>query len=129
MARGLADLTKGAPESALWKELQENYSQLDGHRIYQLSNDITQLKQINCTVEIYYHKLKGLWDELDALESPYTCTYQCTCENGRTNGERDQRKCLIQFLMGLDECYSNIRGQILLLQPLPSVGKAYGMIR
>ncbi|XP_071704636.1 uncharacterized protein [Rutidosis leptorrhynchoides] len=27
--------------SALWKELQEHYSQLDGHRIYQLTNEIT----------------------------------------------------------------------------------------
>ncbi|GKB54380.1 cysteine-rich receptor-like protein kinase 8 [Tanacetum coccineum] len=31
------------------------------------------------------------------------------------NGERDYRKRLIQFLMGLDESYSNIRGQILLI--------------
>ncbi|GKA49463.1 hypothetical protein Tco_0742536, partial [Tanacetum coccineum] len=23
----------------LWKELQEHYSQLDGHRVYQLTND------------------------------------------------------------------------------------------
>ncbi|XP_071708063.1 uncharacterized protein [Rutidosis leptorrhynchoides] len=75
--------------TALWKELQENYSQLDGHRIYQLTNDIAQLKQTDCTVEIYYQKLKGIWDELDALESPYACTCQCNCENGRTNGERD----------------------------------------
>ncbi|XP_071694259.1 uncharacterized protein [Rutidosis leptorrhynchoides] len=115
--------------AALWKELQENYSQLDGHRIYQLSNEITQLKQTDCTVEVYYQKLKGFWDELDALESPYVCTCQCTCENGRTNGERDQRKRLMQFLMGLDECYANIRGQLLLMQPLPTVAKAYGMIR
>nr|GEW28589.1 hypothetical protein [Tanacetum cinerariifolium] len=46
-----------------------------------------------------------------------------------TNGDRDQRKRLIQFLMGLDECYSNLRGQILPMQPLPIVAKAYGMIR
>ena len=31
--------------SSLWFELKDNYSQLDGHRIYQLSNDIAQLKQ------------------------------------------------------------------------------------
>ncbi|XP_071714667.1 uncharacterized protein [Rutidosis leptorrhynchoides] len=115
--------------AALWKELQEHYSQLDGHRIYQLTNDIAHLKQIDCVVEIYYQKLKGFWDELDALESPYTCTCSCTCENGKTNGERDQRKRLMQFLMGLDECYSIIRGQILLMQPLPMVAKAYSMIR
>ena len=115
--------------SALWLELQEHYSQLDGHRIYQLSNDITQLKQVNTSVEVYYQRLKGLWDEIDALEAPYICTCNCVCENGRHSGDREQRKRLIQFLMGLDECYSNIRGQILLIQPLPSVAKAYSMIR
>ncbi|XP_071700335.1 uncharacterized protein [Rutidosis leptorrhynchoides] len=113
----------------LWKELQEHYSQLDGHRVYQLTNDITQLKQNQCTTEVYYHKLKGFWDEIYAIEAPYVCTCTCTCENGKTNVERDQRKRLMQFLMGLDECYSNIRGQILLMQPLPSVAKTYGMIR
>ncbi|XP_071719339.1 uncharacterized protein [Rutidosis leptorrhynchoides] len=69
------------------------------------------------------------WDEIDAIEAPYVCTCVCTCENGKLNIERDQRKRLMQFLMGLDECYSNIRGQILLMQPLPNVNKAYGMIR
>ncbi|GJT86700.1 cysteine-rich receptor-like protein kinase 8 [Tanacetum coccineum] len=113
----------------LWKELQEHYSQLDGHRVYQLTNDLVQLKQNNLAIEIYYHKLKGLWDEYDSLEAPYMCVYTCVCENGRINGERDQRKRLIQLLMGLDECYANIRGQILLMSPMPTVAKAYSMIR
>ena len=59
--------------SALWDELNEHYSQLDGRRIYQVTNDISNHKQGNTTIELYYHKLKGLWDELDALEAPYAC--------------------------------------------------------
>ncbi|GJX45393.1 cysteine-rich receptor-like protein kinase 8 [Tanacetum coccineum] len=114
---------------ALWFELNKHYSQLDGHRFYQISNDIVQLKQQNYDVEVYYQKLKGYWDKHDALEAPYMCICPCNCENGRTNGDRDQRKRLIQFLIGLGECYSNLRGQILLMQPLPTVAKAYGMIR
>ncbi|GKA74355.1 cysteine-rich receptor-like protein kinase 8 [Tanacetum coccineum] len=94
-----------------------------------VSDQIVQLKQTNTPLELYYHKLKGYWDELDALEAPYACTCKCGCENGKTNGEREQRKRLIQFLMGLDDSYTNIRGQILLMQPLPLVSKAYGMLR
>ncbi|XP_071740217.1 uncharacterized protein [Rutidosis leptorrhynchoides] len=108
----------------LRSELQEHYSQLDGHRIYQLTNDIAQLKQKNSTIEVYYHKLKGYWDEVDALKAPHICVCVCNCENGRNNTERDQRKRLMQFLMGLDECYLNVRGQILLMNPLPTVAKA-----
>ncbi|GKB43624.1 hypothetical protein Tco_0888566 [Tanacetum coccineum] len=40
---------------------------LDGHRIYQLTHDLAQLKQSNTAIETYYHKLKGLWDEYDSL--------------------------------------------------------------
>nr|GEW21672.1 cysteine-rich RLK (receptor-like protein kinase) 8 [Tanacetum cinerariifolium] len=77
---------------ALWNELYEHYSQLDGHRIYQLANEIVDLKRSNCTIEVYYHKLKGLWDEMDAIEAPYVCTCKRVYEKGKENGEREQRK-------------------------------------
>nr|GEW36006.1 cysteine-rich RLK (receptor-like protein kinase) 8 [Tanacetum cinerariifolium] len=113
----------------LWLELHEHYAQIDDHRIYQLKNDIVQLKQENCTVKVYYHKLKRLWDEFDALEAPYLCLCLCNRANRRINGERDQRKRIIQFLMGLDESYLKIWRQILLMQPLPTAAKAYIMVR
>nr|GEW81343.1 reverse transcriptase, RNA-dependent DNA polymerase, Gag-polypeptide of LTR copia-type [Tanacetum cinerariifolium] len=78
--------------------------------------------------KVYYHKLTGPLDEIDAIEAPYACTCKCVCDNGKENGEREQRRRLIQFLMGLDECYTNIRGQILLMQHLPLVAKAYNML-
>nr|GEV85281.1 cysteine-rich RLK (receptor-like protein kinase) 8 [Tanacetum cinerariifolium] len=71
--------------SELWAKLYEHYAQLDGYKMYQLVNDIVDLKQQNCNIEVYYHKLKGLWDEHDALESPYLCHCVCNCENGKNN--------------------------------------------
>ncbi|KAL0285859.1 UNVERIFIED_CONTAM: Retrovirus-related Pol polyprotein from transposon RE2 [Sesamum calycinum] len=35
---------------------------------------------------------------------------------------------LIQFLTGLSDAYDHVRNQILLMDPLPSIGKAYSMI-
>ncbi|GKB56175.1 putative RNA-directed DNA polymerase, partial [Tanacetum coccineum] len=89
---------------SLWHQLHDHYSQLDGHRIYQLHNEIVHLKQMNCSVEVFYHKLKEQM-------------------------VKEIRGRLIQFLMGLDESYTNIRGQILLLQPLPIVVKTHSMLR
>lgn len=114
---------------ALWNELHEHYAQLDGHRVFQVTNELAQLKQSNTSIVGYYYRMKGLWDELDALEAPHLCTCKCSCANGKENGDREQRKRLVQFLMGLDECYTNIRGQILLMQPLPLVAKAFSMLR
>ena len=34
----------------------------------------------------------------------------------------------MQFLMGLNESYSSVRGQILLMNPLPTVRQAYSSI-
>nr|GFA72818.1 hypothetical protein [Tanacetum cinerariifolium] len=115
------------PEPTMESDLREVWKRKNDMLILCVLNIV--MKQENCSVEVYYHKLKRFWDEYDALEASYMCIYVCNYNNRRTNGERDQRKRLIQFLMGFDEGYSNIRGQILLMQPLPSVAIAYTMLR
>ncbi|GJX68498.1 cysteine-rich receptor-like protein kinase 8 [Tanacetum coccineum] len=102
--------------------------QIDRHRIYQLANEIVDLKQTSCTIEIYYHKLKGLWDELDAIEAHMLVLVSVYVLMVKRMVKGNTRR-LIQCLIGLDECYTNIRGQILLMQPLPTAAKAYTMLR
>jgi len=41
----------------------------------------------------------------------------------------EQRQKLIHFLMHLNDEYESVRSQILLLDPLPNVNKAYAMIQ
>ena len=66
------------------------------------------------TVATYYTRLKKLWDELEFYND-----IVCSCGV-------DHKRCrLMQFLIGLNESYSAIRGQILLMNPLPDVAKAY----
>ncbi|GKD67504.1 cysteine-rich receptor-like protein kinase 8 [Tanacetum coccineum] len=78
-----------SPLRALW---ERNNDMIISWILNTLTNEITQLKQTNCSVKMYYQKLKGLWDEVDALEAPYMCTCNCTCANGRLNGAREGRK-------------------------------------
>lgn len=63
----------------------------------------------------YYTKLKGLWDEWDALCSIPTWAFWAIKE-------------VLKFLMGLDDAYDVVRGQILLINPLLAVTKAYLLI-
>jgi hypothetical protein len=56
--------------------------------------------------------LKGLWDELASY-------------NDTVHGAQQDQQRLMQFLMGLNDSYSAIRGQILLINPLPTVRQAY----
>lgn len=43
--------------------------------------------------------------------------------------ERESRRKLLQFLLGLHDSFSNARGQILMMQPLPDVNHAYSLIK
>ncbi|GJS16060.1 putative ribonuclease H-like domain-containing protein [Tanacetum coccineum] len=47
---------------------------------------------------MYYQKLKGLWDEIDALEAPYMCTCNCNCSIGRLNSAREGRKSSLKLM-------------------------------
>jgi len=43
--------------------------------------------------------------------------------------EKNSRNQLIQFLMGLNSGYDAVRGQILAMDPLPTVNRAYYIIQ
>ncbi|KAL6320644.1 hypothetical protein AAG906_008644 [Vitis piasezkii] len=86
-------------------------------RIFHIERDIACLTQDQMTVAAYYTRLKKLWDELGSYNDTV-----CSC------GADHKRRRLMQFLMGLNESYNAIRGQILLMNPLPDVAKAYSSI-
>ncbi|KAK0598594.1 hypothetical protein LWI29_036139 [Acer saccharum] len=99
----------------VWEDLRERFSQSNAPRIFEIQRDIAYLRQEQLSVSAYYTKLKGLWDELSSYsDSVYAA-------------QHDQQK-LMQFLMGLNYSYSGVRGQILLMNPLPSVRQAYSSV-
>ncbi|GKU85528.1 hypothetical protein SLEP1_g194 [Rubroshorea leprosula] len=52
----------------------------------------------------------------------------CTCEVAMEISTLDEQNRLMQFLIGLNESYSNLRRQILLMNPLPNVSKALSLV-
>ncbi|KAK0577292.1 hypothetical protein LWI29_030858 [Acer saccharum] len=99
----------------VWEDLRERFSQSNAPCIFEIQRDIAYLRQEQLSVSIYYTKLKGLWDELASYNDAIL------------GAQQDQQK-LMQFLMGLNDSYSAIRGQILLMNPLPSVRQAYSSV-
>ncbi|KAI5332290.1 hypothetical protein L3X38_022419 [Prunus dulcis] len=108
----------------IWEDLKERFSQLNAPRIFEIQRTIASLSQEQMSVAVYYTKIKSLWDEL----SSYSDVPACSCGAMKKHVEQEERNSLMQFLMGLNESYSAIRGQILLMQPLPKVRKAYSLI-
>ncbi|XP_070020679.1 uncharacterized protein [Nicotiana sylvestris] len=66
-------------------------------------------------------KKKDLWDELDVLVP----LFSCDCEEARPSVEHLRSQRLLQFLMGLNESYSNIRSNVLAKRHVVTVNEAY----
>jgi hypothetical protein len=59
----------------IWLDLQERFSHVNVIQLFNIENEIHNCVQGNMFVGSYFIKLKGLWDERDAL-----CTFPtCTC--------------------------------------------------
>lgn len=92
--------------------------------LYKLHRVICSVTQGSLTVMMYYTALKKLWVEFCVLEPVLVYT----CGAGRQIAEHRTRHQFIQFLMGLNESFDSIRDQILLLELVRSMAKAYSMV-
>lgn len=77
----------------------------------------------------YFGRLKKLWDELNDFDQIPTCTCKgCTCGISATLNKKREEEKLHQFLMGLDDVqFKTVRSNILNLDPLPNLNRAYQM--
>jgi hypothetical protein len=101
----------------------------DSHKVifshhYQVQRSIVELQQNQDSIFAYYTKIKTLWDKLK-MSSP---AIYCTCGGMKQLSKNEEKMRIGQFLMGLNESYLAIRGQIMLMQPLPTVKKAYSLL-
>ncbi|GKE70726.1 ribonuclease H-like domain-containing protein, partial [Tanacetum coccineum] len=83
---------------------------------------INTVKRGGSSVADYYHRLKSLWRESDALTKlpKCTCEVKCSCHASKEK--------FMQFLMGLDDYYQPVRSSLLTRDPLPEVKDAYNVI-
>ncbi|XP_059295373.1 uncharacterized protein LOC132048692 [Lycium ferocissimum] len=92
----------------VWEELKERFDEINGSRTFSLHKDIATLTQGTMYVSMYFNRLKGLWNEFEALVPSPDCNY----EKSRDFVIYLQRLKLYQFLMGLNESYTQPRSQI-----------------
>ncbi|KAM3358309.1 hypothetical protein P3S68_021240 [Capsicum galapagoense] len=112
----------------LWKELEDQYDQANDVKLSQLQQEISELTQGNLDITGYYTKIRQLWEELNSLDTNSQCTCSCDCVGKTKMHKAEQDKKLIQFLMGLNEFYTVVRGSILMMNPLPTMEKAFSIL-
>ncbi|XP_074306275.1 uncharacterized protein LOC141641515 [Silene latifolia] len=123
------------PKSAkcLWSELNEMYGQSNAPLLYRLKKDLRNIDQSDKTVVEYYNKLKRHWDDIEDLEPIPDCTCgaltKCSCSFLKRLLEITSREKVLTFLMGLDDLYDNLKTNILSMDPLPKINKAYSLVQ
>jgi hypothetical protein len=108
----------------MWNDLKDRFSQRNGPRIYEIQKSISALSQDNLSVSSYFTALKGLWDELNN----YLPLPSCPCGSMKIVVDYREQEYVFQFLMGLNETFSHVRAQILLIDPLPSINKVFSLV-
>ncbi|XP_020972812.1 uncharacterized protein LOC107632493 [Arachis ipaensis] len=107
----------------LWNDLKRRYSQGDVFQVGTLKEEFYALKQGDLTVTSYFAMLKAIWEELENLRAIPSCV---ACVNGCLCGLQIVRdyaseEYVVKFLKGLNEQYSNVKSQIMLIKPLPEI--------
>ena len=84
--------------------------------------------QGDATVTIFFTDLQAYWDQLLNFR-PLTCCScgKCVCGVNDKITSFHCQDSLMQFLYGLNESYSQVRTQILMMEPSPSIDKAFSL--
>nr|KYP35485.1 hypothetical protein KK1_043484 [Cajanus cajan] len=86
--------------------------------------DLFHIKTYIDSVSQYFTKLKSVWEELEA----YKHSSGCTCGALRPLLDHCHTKYVMTFLIGLNESFSKIRGQLLLMEPIPPINKVFSLV-
>ncbi|XP_070022349.1 uncharacterized protein [Nicotiana sylvestris] len=104
------ELTNGLIYSSnaynVWVDLKECFDKRNLTRVYQLHREIYTMVQGTSSVSEYFSKLRNVWDEYLSLV-PFP-------GSDKTHADHIEQQKLMQFLMGLNETYSQSRNQILM---------------
>ncbi|XP_074347113.1 uncharacterized protein LOC141685937 [Apium graveolens] len=113
----------------IWLELEERFGHASSAQLYALQQEISDSSQDNLPIAEYYTKLKKTWDEIDNLSPLPVCECSnCTCTLSAKFLKMQQDQRLMFFLMKLNNNYSNVRSNILMMDTLPSLPQAYRML-
>ncbi|XP_062076057.1 uncharacterized protein LOC133780207 [Humulus lupulus] len=85
------------------------------------------LNQDMMSISMYYTRLKTIWEELTNYRPTCTCN-NCTCGGVKKLQEHYHMEYIMSFLMGLKDSYSQVRGNILLMDPLPELNRVFHLV-
>ncbi|KAK9726569.1 hypothetical protein RND81_05G223900 [Saponaria officinalis] len=115
----------------IWDDLEARFTKSNGAQKFRLNKATYETSQNKRAVAEYYTELKMLWDELEALnEYPVITSFPQELQAyEKAVAKQNEERRLFQFLNGLDQEYSILRSNMLMMNPLPTVEAACAYIQ
>ncbi|XP_075500176.1 uncharacterized protein LOC142538761 [Primulina tabacum] len=111
----------------IWQDLHERFQQSNDPRIFELRRALFKHTQDQNFVAVYFTKLKTLWDELSNFRPACTCG-KYSCGGVKSLESFHHQEHIIMFLLGLNDSFSQIRRQLLLMDPFPLINKIFALV-
>ncbi|KAK9669742.1 hypothetical protein RND81_13G151400 [Saponaria officinalis] len=109
----------------VWVELEDRFGKSNGAQLYAVHKKLNDFNQGNDRITTYFTKLKSIWDEIASMGMNPSCSCTCTCGSKQKQTKYIEDQKIVQFLMGLNDSYTAIRGTILMQNPLPKISTVY----
>ena len=113
----------------VWNALKNRFLQANGPRISQLQKQIYTMMQGDSTVTSFFTNLQASWDQLLNLRPFPSCSCgKCICGVNEKIVHLHHQDSIMQFLNELNDCYSQVKTQILMMELVPSMDKTFSLV-
>ncbi|WRX14310.1 Reverse transcriptase [Theobroma cacao] len=113
----------------IWNTLKQNFAQPDDTKVCNLQYTLGNVSQGTRSVDTYFIELKGIWEELRSFRPLLHCEcghYNASCF--KRYSDQYQKDMVFRFLNRLNEYFSAIKSQIILMDPSPTLDKVYNLV-
>lgn len=106
----------------LWQVIKERYDQPNDVAYYLARRNLSTCVQGEESVTNFFSRIQLALDEIDKNEEQECSCPPCTCKTKKGNRNR-----LVSFILGLNDSYSDLKGQITRMSPRPTLDVVYSM--
>ncbi|XP_010520621.1 PREDICTED: uncharacterized protein LOC104799678 [Tarenaya hassleriana] len=111
------------------KNLITRFQQKHHSRVYDVKQKLFGLYQGSMTVSAFYTKLVPIWEETKSIRANLQCTCgNCSCETNKKWNDLFEEDFVMHFLFRLNDSYESVRSNILMMDILPDLEKAYHIV-
>ena len=105
----------------MWNDLYDRFHQGNNPRVFQIKQLLSNLVQGSSDVSGYFTRLRTLWDEL----KDFRHFLACSCGGMMELIDLQLQDYVLQFHMGLNESFTQVHAQILMMDHLHQLTKFF----